>query len=164
VKHIFLVRHGAIDRHRLLSEEGKQQISDICVDIAQRAQGDTRIVTSTAPRAIDSAQIIKRRLGLMNHILEPFLWSYDGPRDENNYTTNQNKTELLNVVKKHDDIDTLIVVGHVEILRDLPGLVLKEYLDQFEHTWDIQTGGCIHIRLEDKKWKVLTPSMSLGSS
>lgn len=75
MKHLLLARHGDYDGgSKRLNERGREQAIRLSEAILE-CWGDVPLVlvTSTAPRAIDSAEAIAKRLGLSAFDEEPYL-------------------------------------------------------------------------------------------
>jgi phosphohistidine phosphatase SixA len=105
----------------LLSPRGAQEIATLAEKIKSATNGlSVLILTSTAPRASQSAIIIKTILGA--EVKEsPALWSdNEHPKDL------QKALALIKAEKDH--VDVLIIVTHYEYTERLPGYFAKEVL------------------------------------
>jgi phosphohistidine phosphatase SixA len=115
VEVIAIVRHGRYDITDNLSNEGRLQIKELA-GLLQPFFGDkpVSILTSTAPRALQSAEILVDAFGVKAKEF-PFLWS--GPTSPHRDQFDLKKaTELI----RSAGTPGVIVVTHLEYSEHLP--------------------------------------------
>lgn len=146
MKTLILVRHGEYSGNDL-NTYGKRQMEEIAKEIAEALpQGGTfTILASRAPRAAQSADVIAEILNAPfnrnDHASEKF-WSDNGHRQDNNKFMEE-------LEAKKGEADHVIVVSHLEYVRDLPRVITKDFptpADRYER----QKGSGIIIKFEEK--------------
>ncbi|MCX6718684.1 MAG: histidine phosphatase family protein [Candidatus Staskawiczbacteria bacterium] len=104
MERLVLVRHGdyGLDGH--LSDTGRQQIVELAEVLADNINGSSMLVlSSTAPRAIDSAMIIA----------EKFSTTFESHRFLYDEWDNQ---KLVSLISAHtNQAETVVVVAHVQV-------------------------------------------------
>lgn len=125
MEHLFSARHGeeredAEDER--LSRHGRGQIERLA-DVIREIMCDKSacLVTSTAPRAIDSTELLSARLGITEYDREPYLWcAGDSPSGIPNYRTRRNESRLIEIVEaRNERAQGIIVVSHNGSAEDL---------------------------------------------
>ena len=120
MKHFFIARHGAYYLNGHLNKLGEQQIRALAQAMRAIINGDrVHIISSTAPRALDSAAMLARELGLRGQLEElPCLWF---AADSEHYPppVRDFDPELIYgiVAARQEHADVLILMAHEE-LRD----------------------------------------------
>ncbi len=117
LKNLFLVRHGAYsgsgDAH--LSSHGEQQAKELAQKIKGKLNGNSGeliIWTSAANRAIETAVILDRELGVKKRMrIETKLWSDNDHSEDFDWLAE----ELNNFTGEN-----LLIVSHLEYVRDFP--------------------------------------------
>ncbi|MBI4457856.1 hypothetical protein HY633_02750 [Candidatus Uhrbacteria bacterium] len=126
MKILLVCRHGdySSDGGRL-TDYGRIQIRNLADNLRTTCSLDGKrilLLTSTAPRAMDSAEVLKACLAIP--FLEPweFLWS---DRDHR-----QNNGKVLSLIKKKaDEADVLILMSHLEYCEDIPVEFARQVLN-----------------------------------
>ena len=115
MKKLIVVRHGLYSNLPgfPLSDAGRKQMASLGSQIrAQHTNGTTpRILSSIAPRAKESAEILAAILGAEVE-LEEALWSENGRPVQ--------LDKVLSVLSNNGNIDVVIVVTHLEYTYELP--------------------------------------------
>ena len=130
MKNLLLLRHGYYQGEDL-DENGKEQMEEIARQVAeQKWTGKTVVMTSAAPRASQSAQVIADALNVpVAHVTDAF-WSDNRHRQDND----RFKAEL----ESHKgDADNIILVSHPEYVKDLPSnltLNFPKRADRYERS------------------------------
>lgn len=113
MKKLIIARHGAYGDDLNLSPFGQQQMMSLAKQIKGHINGDRVVIlSSTAPRAQQSAEILAQHLGVI-HQLHDLLWSdSDHPHDHH---------EALKLVRTHkDSVDVIVLVTHLEYGEEFP--------------------------------------------
>lgn len=122
LKKLILVRHGEYNLGtKGLSDNGCDQINYLVDKIAPFInKGNTTILSSTAKRAAESADIISERTGVgyENHEI---LWSDEEHRED--------YEGAMELIEQHiNKVETLVLVTHYEYAERLPGIFAKAKL------------------------------------
>lgn len=130
MSHLYALRHGDyVSDGRTdhgLSELGWKQIMSQFDVIRKTIDGGSLyIVSSPAPRARMSAEILAKEFGVDDIDFESYLWSAeDGPEDS--YYYNTDKDRLVKIVEdRRSKADGLIVVSHHGAVGDLSKAFMK---------------------------------------
>lgn len=115
---LFLLRHAAYRSDEggdpRLSDQGKEEGSVLAKKI-KAIVGDSKdaitIWSSSAKRAAETAEIIQQEIPLAELVIEEKLWSGGGHREDFHWLK-----QKLNAF----DGEILIVVSHLEYVRDFP--------------------------------------------
>lgn len=113
MKKLILVRHGEYDKQKQLSLAGKQQIRDLCVRLQPHIAGHSVIIlSSTAPRAIQSAHVMAE---ILSAPVEPYpiLWV------DNFHSSNMEGVAALVEYNGHR-ADVVILMTHLEYVESFP--------------------------------------------
>lgn len=146
MRHILLVRHGEYDQKTLsLIPDGRQAILNTATKIEKLA-GTARyhILSSTAPRAMESSQIIAEVLScqIEGHDI---LWS-ESSRE-------WDTVKALELVKAsaETNVEVLVIVTHLEYIENLPRLLAQEFLGkQIGGAVELAKGSACYFDLESK--------------
>lgn len=119
MKHFFIARHGAYYLNGRLNKLGERQIKALGQAIRQIIDGcAVHIISSTAPRALDSSAVLARELGLTGEVEEfSCLWF---AADSEHYlpVRDIDADQIYGIVnERRDRADVLILMAHEE-LRD----------------------------------------------
>ena len=162
MKHLFVARHGKYDSLYRLSEEGKRQIETLGIAIKETLNNGTAyIISSTAPRATESSQILASQLGLSGFENVPYLWTGADSEASPNYgfdfDINRSSNEVIMKVinNRKERADGLIVMAHLEFIQGFPlWFHIKEFGRQalFE---EVEKGHALHFDLEHKTNQIL---------
>jgi len=128
IQKIVLIRHGDYGNHGRISNHGREQMLYMADKIKSHTGAGSegvasRIITSSAPHARDSAEVLADVLGLTDIGLFTALWSDNsGKHDQNN--------DLAIDIIRHQSVgvDVLIVVTHCEYASDLPNAYCEKIL------------------------------------
>ena len=122
MKLLVVVRHGAYDDDLNLNHRGKDQIQGLSEKLKDFVNGNKiLLLSSPAPRASQSAQIISEKLGVPveEHAI---LWS-----DSDHW---ENFDGLLKIVKKRkSEAEVIILVTHLEYVEGFPNHFARNELD-----------------------------------
>lgn len=121
---LIVVRHGNYNRggKEELNEEGRSSIKQLTNRLKSLIQGKkTIILSSTIPRAFESATIIGEGLGVDIEGYD-ILWS-----DDNHI---ENLPAIFNLIESHAESDVIIVVTHCEYTEYLPLYFGEKYLNR----------------------------------
>lgn len=143
MKQLIIVRHGDYKGDGHLSDQGKKQISQLTFRLKSLLNGDAvTIMSSTAPRAIDSAEIISNILG-KNFEKHEILWS-GGSRT-------QNHEAVLNLLGDYEEeADTIILVTHYEYVKEFPKHFAARRLDTVWAEKTLDKGEACVINCKEK--------------
>jgi len=112
---LFIVRHGSYyPNGGCLTSSGQEDIQLLSKKIGRMCKGlKVRILTSPAPRGLESAKIIAKQLHIK---VEPHevLWSEPGSGHDCDIE------ETLKLIQKVSATDVVILVTHLEYTDDLP--------------------------------------------
>ena len=132
-KTLVIVRHGNYGDDDRLDDRGRKQIENLSTilksgEASSLISGNIVILSSTAPRAKDSAEILFRGLNCASIELEhaDILWS------GNDAPTSMSTEQVLQLIQRKadqpaDPADVIIVVTHLEYVRSLPSRVGIEF-------------------------------------
>lgn len=111
---LIIARHGSYDTRNLrLNELGRKQILALSEKLENHVNGEPVIIlSSTADRAIESAEILSEELGIEMESHD-ILWS-DLYRDEDYEGT------YSLIKEKGDGVGVMIIVTHLEYTQALP--------------------------------------------
>lgn len=120
MKYLIVARHGQYGNDDRLDNVGRNQVSDLAKEI-KNLQGMSRVIilSSTAARAFESAEILAKQLDapLETHeILNTDISDYD-------------PIGVLGLVRsKRNGTDTIVLVTHLEYVEYLPKYFAREEL------------------------------------
>lgn len=121
MKHTIICRHGSYEPGPDLNAEGQEQIVRL-VGLMHRfiKPGDRiRLITSSAPRAEQSATIVSRQLGISGTQSFDELWV------DNDHSMDLQRALVL-VRMCEQDTDVLIAMTHYEYASELPKHIANE--------------------------------------
>lgn len=155
MKHLVIVRHGDYAVGGRLSEKGKTQINSIALQLANISYlKKSVILSSIAPRAMDSAEIIQQKLGISELVKVPFFWS-DTTAPAPTYYKDRDPSKVMDIINKYSDYDIVIVVSHLELVNQFPRFFA---INSLEKSWilpELQKGQAIYIDILQKTFKIL---------
>lgn len=126
-KKLFLIRHGDPnydkDQNDLgLSDSGKEQINKLALVLSKNLGKRPVILwTSSAPRAIETAEIIKKFLNVEMFEMKEKLWS------DNKHTQDFEWFEK-EINRHHQNKSVLIIISHLEYVQRFPSF-LNSYFE-----------------------------------
>ncbi|MBW3000096.1 histidine phosphatase family protein [Candidatus Woesearchaeota archaeon] len=156
MKHLFVARHGDYGFDDRLTGHGRQQFENLSKVVKHILNGATAyIISSTAPRALDSAEILVVELGLPKEFEKtPYLWSATDAPLEEGYDDDLGKLMGL-VNERRDKADSLIMVTHLEVVRDFPTYFFNAEFGGDEYLIEPHKGEAVHINLEARTHQLL---------
>ena len=143
--HLLLLRHGKAedepvdnDFHRELSDKGKRQVQRMAVWLQQHELIPDTVISSTAPRALTSAQKCCKAMGIGAQAIIKHEKIYHGTEED-----------LLQLIGQHLPQSTcLMMVGHNPAMHELLRFIAApSSLDN--HPRRLPTGGLAHFHLPD---------------
>ena len=159
IKHLFVVRHGIYGSDERLSSDGKKQMETLGKNIKEiLGGGSAYIVSSTAPRALDSSTVLSEQLGLNGFERLEYLWSgSDAPSGSYEYDVGvQARDKLVKIIEEREKkADGLILVAHLEIAEDLPSHFYNKRFNQKVNIGELSKGQAVHIDLEQRTYHIL---------
>lgn len=155
MKHLVIVRHGDYAVGGVLSEKGKKQINGIALQLANISHFKKAVILSSpAPRALESAEIIQQKLGISELVEIPFFRS-DTTAPAPTYYRDRDPSKVLDIINQYSDADVVIVVSHLELVNEFPRFFSRNSFGKFWNLPELQKGQAIHIDIEKKTFKVL---------
>ena len=158
MKHFFIARHGAYYLGGRLNKIGEEQISALGRVMKEILNGDSvYIISSTAPRALDSSKILARDLKSVTQIEEiPCLWfaadsgHYDPPM------LDLDLDEIYKIVdERRDFADALILMAHEELRDDFSGYFSKKELGKHINFNHIEKGQADHYSIIGQSYQLI---------
>lgn len=159
MRHLFIARHGDYGKGDRLNDAGKQQVHILAAAIKAQLAGDSAyLLSSTAPRALDSSEIIAAALGIPGFERMEYLWSAsDAPKDT--YFSDFNTGRLVQIVEERESkADALIIVSHLEIVKHLPKEMIKRRFMYNSRLDEPDYGQAVHLNFIAKSYHFLPPS------
>ena len=108
-----------------------------------------RMLTSTAPRAVDSTDVLVVELKISDIDRQEVLWSDNEHRQDNHAALDLIKSESVGV-------DVLIVVTHLEYAEELPALFCEEVLGVRIERFRFAKGQGLIVSCEEKTAEVIS--------
>jgi phosphohistidine phosphatase len=146
MKRLILVRHGKADQEkteddfaRNLIKSGKRDAKLIAGVLVNNNIKPEIIASSSANRALETAQIMAEVFGLTSSNVQTESFLYDG------YTTGQ-LTDFL--AQFPDNIATVMVIGHNPFISQTGIRLSKNFHQSFPTT------GCLGLKFETDSWKL----------
>lgn len=136
---MIVVRHGHYDHRERLSEVGQGQIATLAERLAVHVDGGNSLtlLSSTAPRAMDSAEILAKKFGVSYERLD-VLWTGN---DAMRIGEEEDFKELMGIINgRHSKARVVIIVTHYEYVEDFPAFFGKTILNARLHGWVIDYG------------------------
>jgi phosphohistidine phosphatase SixA len=129
MKKLIIVRHGHYGDDLRLNDHGRTAINALATKLVPEVNEKSRLIlTSTADRARQSAEIMSIVLGA-RYEEHGVLWS-----DSEHHW---NLVWALNLVNKHEQVDILTLVTHLEYAEYFPAYFGKEVLKTEFKSWEI---------------------------
>jgi len=156
MKHLFVARHGNYGWDDRLDNYGTRQMEALGKAMKEILNGGSvRVISSTAPRALDSSEILIAQLDLPEFEQIPYLWSgNDAPEDS--YYWNPDGDKLVGIVnERRKGIDGLVMVTHLEVAEEFPSHYFKKEFGRNEYIGEISKGQAVHLDLEGKTYQIL---------
>ena len=155
MKHLFIVRHGVYHKEGLdLTPRGIAQIQKLAKEMKAITGGISRghyLVSSSARRAEQSAQIIADAFGLKSFETKKNLWTN---------SWDDFYPELLNeideIVESHRDThEIMTLVTHYEVVNSYPSYASKWLIGREEKIRKILKGRAVHFNLENRTYQII---------
>ncbi len=158
MKHLFITRHADYDGPDYrINELGKQQMNFLAKEIKSIVkEGSIYLVSSTAPRAVDSSMELSHHLHLDPNFEQiQYLWT--GSDSPTGYSYDPKfRNNLLDLVNENrDKADALVMVGHLETLDFFPKYFMRKEEIQIKSLRDIEKGEAVHIDLAKKTYQII---------
>jgi len=122
MKRFIVIRHGNYDENTgRLDAFGRGQMTELAGELKPYLVGPIRVLSSTARRALDSAEALTKAIGHEGFESHLVLWCDDRhPQDEDG--------AMKLIKEKSAGVETLIVVTHLEHAESLPSRFGREVL------------------------------------
>jgi len=157
MKHLFIARHGNYGEDDLISARGIAQMETLGHRIKDILNGGSAyIISSTAPRALGSSQVLSNILTSPGEFEQaPYLWSgTDSPKDS--YYHDPKPEKLIEIINQYrDKADGLIIVSHLEVTNRLPGYFFRKEFDKTVALPGIEKGEAAHIDIATQMYQRL---------
>lgn len=156
MKHLLLLRHAKscwkdlnlTDHDRPLNKRGNKAAPKMGIKLSHKSVKPDLIITSTAIRALTTAEIVAQQINYS-------LANVEFNRELYHATVN----EILNICSKcSDDVNNLMLVGHNPGLTLLANRLLKY---EGQHFVNIPTAGLVTMSLNIPFWRQITDFDSL---
>lgn len=157
MEHIFIVRHGDFDsKTRKLTDLGKKQIAKVAIQIKNLLGAKSSvIVTSTAPRALESSEIISETTKTQDCVPVEFLWSHPDDAPSGGYYSDQNPSKVMAILKEFMQKDIVILVSHHEVVNQFPKYFMQEVFGKTSSCPKLEKGEALHIDVLKQSFKIL---------
>lgn len=157
MEHLFIVRHGDFDSQtRNLTDLGKKQISKIAMLIKNLlGTKSSVIVTSTAPRALESSEIISESTKTQDLVKVDFLWSHPDDAPQLSYYRDQDPSKVMYILKNVMHKDVVILVSHFEVVNQFPKHFMQEMFGKTGDCPSLAKGEALHIDVLKKEFRLL---------
>lgn len=160
MKYLFVVRHGIYGSDNRLNARGKEQMRILGEAMKGKLNGSSiHLVSSTAPRALDSSEVLREVLGVGEVEEIPYLWSGgDCPRDVrtfNEYNPDSSMKVMQLIQERRERVDGLIMVTHLEVTRHFPSYFVKQEFGKKEWLDELSKGQAVYFDLDKKESCVL---------
>lgn len=144
MKTIVIVRHGNNTENGHLSSQGEVQIKYLAGLLRKTIKTKSIILTSTAPRAMESSKILGSSL---KTIIEPYEFLYRGVELE----------KVTNLIKsKTEKVDHIIIVTHSQYIGLFCNHIGKAFFKvNFPEQETLNNGQALVINCKTKKIKLV---------
>jgi phosphohistidine phosphatase SixA len=146
MKNLLLIRHGDYEGFDL-TVRGRDQMSLIANEIKKitgKNQDQLYLLSSTASRAEQSAEIIADKLGLKNFDKNEEL------RIEKGYVSEENIKSIDKLISKYFDKAAIIVVSHLPLILPYANHVTKKINGRDDNVGYVGVAEGINIDLESR--------------
>jgi len=152
MRHLFVIRHGHY-AGRDLSDRGREQISHIAEDmkaIIGEMHNGHYLLSSTAPRAEQTAEIIAQAFGLEAFDKDERLWTGGG------YISPEEVEAIDGMIAPHKDKHDIVTIStHYEVVGSYPSHIAKTLFGRDEYIRRPEKGEGVHLDLEAKTYQML---------
>lgn len=149
MKTLYILRHGKADRpaglfadqERPLLPRGREEVAQMCHKLVKKGMNPEMILSSTAVRARQTAQVAAHELGHDPETIQTAGLIYGAEAEE------------LGLLLRHQDdrCSTLMLVGHNPGLEELAEMLAPDY------SGHLPTGGIIILNLVIATWSEIKP-------
>lgn len=156
MKHLFVVRHGKYGSDNRINDSGRQQMEALGKSIKEILNGSSiHLLSSTAPRALDSSEVLITQLALPKFEQVLYLWSgSDAPKDSYYWNPSVNKLMEL-IAERKDKAEGIIMMTHLEVAEEFPTHFLRKELGQDKSVGEVLKGQAVHLDLEKRTYQFL---------
>ena len=157
MKHLFIARHASYDKYSMtstLTEQGQQQYEALAAQIQPITNGVIRLISSPKERAVNSAEILRQKLGLQTREETDVLFSCD--RGDNPQQLERDLTQLFEVATGNKNADAVILVGHLEAVTAFPAFCMRRFGFSKTERPRLCRGEAVHLDVENKAYAVLS--------
>jgi phosphohistidine phosphatase SixA len=154
MKHLFIIRHGEPGVNGNLTQTGMNQINRIVRDmksIVGENNGTHYLLSSPAPKAEQSAQIIADGFGLKEFDRNYDIWTSRG----NNLSQEELEAVDDMIIPYKDNHDILTIVSHYELVGSYPEYIAKKLFERTELIRRPDIGEGVHLDLGLKNSQML---------
>lgn len=162
MNHLFIARHGIYDKISYrLGQEGKKQMGVLGISIRGILHGGSaQIISSTAPRALDSSGVLVAQLGLTGFEQVPYLWTGRDSNVHPNYDNDGNRKShevlMAMIEERKAKADWLVIMTHLEVAEDFSRIFHRLILGEDKSYRDrVEKGQAVYFDLEHKTVRVL---------
>ncbi|MFC1800930.1 hypothetical protein ACFLZB_00485 [Nanoarchaeota archaeon] len=155
MNHLFICRHGEYGRVDL-TPNGIKEIENLGRKIKDILGDSTAyILSSTAPRAQQSAGILAVQLGLPEEFeTSQELWTgSDSTKERKKYCDSELLIRMVD--ERRDRADGLVLATHFEVCRDLPGDFYQREFGKQKHFGRLDTAEAHYLNLQTQEHKVI---------
>lgn len=158
MRHLFIARHGKYGGDDRISPYGVQEMKELGKAIKQISDGNSiYLLSSTAPRAMDSSRVLADELGLNSEFeTMDYLWTGDNPGTKYYCYSDKSRNNLYQIVEeRREKANSLIILAHFEIGKDFPSYFLQKEFNHMINLWEINKGEAVHFDLLEKSHQIL---------
>lgn len=155
LEQICIVRHGIYGSDDRISDEGKDQMRQLASALKECWTGlaPITLLTSTAPRAQDSAEILEGILTPAAIASYDCLWSGGDSRHTRKYG---DMPAVHKLVTEHGpSAKGLILVTHLEVSEDYPSYFFQTELKREQHFKELRKGSAYLIHVKTGQTRLL---------
>ncbi len=144
LKKVIIIRHGNYGSDDRINSSGIYQMEDNA-DKIRAVMGSSKniaLLSSSAPRAEDSAIVLSEALDIPYTTYKEF-WS-----DNQHYENYDRALALLKTEVEKRNVDTVVLVTHMEYANYLPRIIIKDAGKDFMAHTPLEKGEMLVIDLE----------------
>jgi phosphohistidine phosphatase SixA len=145
LKKLFIIRHGNYGPDERLNATGVSQMENLVPILKSHITEHEKVIilSSSAPRAEDSAKVISKGMGIAFEKHSEF-WS-----DEKHHQDNRRAKLLLEQKTKERMADTIILITHCEYAKELAWYIALSMQFNAKRK-DVDEGGMVYLNREKK--------------
>lgn len=153
MKHIVIARHGNYDYRDRLDELGKRDIRNLGAKLIDILQDDKILISSSAPRATDSCDVLVSEFGFPKYESFPELWDADDSPCKLLRSEMVEKARSI-IEERKERADNILIMTHMYLVDRIAENFCK--LNEIEYYGELfDYGEGIHIDIENKKYRLL---------